>query len=238
MRYNINYVNKGGSNTDNFEVLAETPLMLEKNEFYDYKAEYKKNNVVPNEKGEVGIVLNKSNGGFELTDYAREKLGIDPDEGITRSNSYNSELSDYEPDQIDRFNPALVKLVEDENENGNISGDYSNLVVEYIPYEYYQPYVYDSEFFGDFFELSKNCDGYEDIRLFTVEMNIAKLLQKIRDMVNSDEKSSDEKIQIIHDILNIPDDRYTLYKIVEHSKYVTNFGEEYFKAKTNFEETY
>ena len=41
-------------------------------------------------------------------------------------------------------------------------------------------------------------------------MNTIKLLEKIRDMVNSTEKELDEKIQIIEDILNVPGDKFTI----------------------------
>ena len=215
MRYYINYFNKGGSNTDNFEVLVEK----EKSESYDFKEEYKKNNVVPNEEGEVGIVLNEKFGGFGLSNYALKKLGIE-DEG--RIN-------------VDRFNPALVKLVEDENQDGKINGDYARLDVEYIPFEYYEPakfgrgYSWDAEYFK-----IQEYEGSEAIELNFDKMNIINLLKKMRDVVNS-EVSSKKKIQIFENILNIPGDEFTISKIVENSNYVPDFGEEYFKSKSNFD---
>ncbi|MGB0541668.1 MAG: hypothetical protein ACPGJP_03065 [Hyphomicrobiales bacterium] len=221
MRYYINYINKGGSKPDGKVILEETKItdelsdVLAENE-YNFKEEYIKNNVVPNDEGMVGIVINTSFGGFWLSDYAYEKLGIDR----------------YDVD-IDRFNPALVKLVEDENEDGKINKNSAKLVVKYIPFEYYQPAKLSmGNWKGEYFSIEE-YDGLERIILDKDKMDIIKLLGKIRDVVNSGEEC-ERKIQILEDILNIPE--FTIRAIVEHSKLVTNFGEEYFKAKLRFEE--
>lgn len=219
MRYYINYVNKGGSNTGKVEVLAEKETI----EIYDYKAEYKKNNVVPNEYGKVGIVLNCGNGEFHLSEYIEDKLGIE-----------SSELITFEH-EIDRFNPALVKLIEDENKDGKLNEFNVAYCVKYIPFEYYQPTKLDyGSYYGEYFNIIE-YDGNESIDLLEEKMNTIKLLEKIRDIVNSTESELDEKIQIIHDILNVPGDKFTISDIIEHSKYVANFGEKYFEAKSSFD---
>ena len=211
MRYYIDYVNKGGSNTEKVEVSEK-----ETNEIYDYKAEYKKNNVVPNEEGKVGIVLCRGYAGHVLRELIEDKLGITEDDIHS----------------VDRFNPGLVKLIEDEEIRSEFNyGPQFN--VEYIPFEYYEPTNFES-YYGEYFKIIE-WDGYESLELLEEKMNTIKLLEKIRDMVNSTEKELDEKIQIIEDILNVPGDKFTISEILNNSKYVTNFGEEYLKAKSSFD---
>lgn len=238
MRYNINYINRGGSNPDGKVILEEAKITEdqrnETDESYNFKEEYIKNNVVPNEEGLVGIVLNGSYGSFKISAYAVKKLGINDD-------SSKDDVADIKDDsslrgnEIDRFNPALVKLVEDENEDGKINGGSAELYIEYIPFEYYEPallngYSWDGEYFR-----VEAYDGTEGIVLNEDKMDIIKLLGKVRDVMNS-EKECDEKIQILDDILNLPEGKeFTIGNIVEHSKFVTGFGEEYFRSKESFE---
>ena len=246
MRYNINYISKGGSNPDGKVTLEETKITEdsgniledernETDESYNFKEEYIKNNVVPNEEGLVGIVLNGSYGSFKISAYAVKKLGINDD-------SSKDDVADIKDDsslrgnEIDRFNPALVKLVEDENEDGKINGGSAELYIEYIPFEYYEPaflngYSWDGEYFR-----AHEYDGAESIILNRDKMNIIKLLIKIHNVVDS-EKECEKKIQILEDILNLPEGKeFTIGNIVEHSKFVTDFGEEYKRAKESFEE--
>ena len=89
-------------------------------EDYDYKTEFAKDE--PNtQASHIGLVLNGSYGGFGLSDWAKEMLGI------TSEYCYG----------INRFNPALVRLVESYDVK-KVSGDYSHLYVKYIPIGYYQ----------------------------------------------------------------------------------------------------
>ena len=89
-------------------------------EEYDYKKEFA-NDKPDTQASHVGIVLNGCYGGFGLSDWAKGELGI------TSEYCYG----------INRFNPALVKLVENYDVK-KVSGSYSNLYVEYIPIGYYQ----------------------------------------------------------------------------------------------------
>ena len=87
---------------------------------YDYKKNFASNR--PDmDTSHIGLVLNRCYGEFELSDWAKDKLGIT-----------NKDCCD-----IDRFNPALVKLVDDYNSK-KVSGPRSNLIVKYIPTGYYQ----------------------------------------------------------------------------------------------------
>ena len=253
MRYNINYISKGGSNPNGKVILEEAKITEdsgnETDESYNFKEEYIKNNVVPNEEGLVGIVLNGSYGGFSISAYAVKKLGINDDSSKDDAASIKEESDDAASikeesdddssvlsDEIDRFNPALVKLVEDENEDGKINGSNAKLYVEYIPFEYYEPALLDRySWDGEYFRVHE-YDGAESIILNRDKMNIIKLLIKIHNVVDS-EKKCEKKIQILEDILNLPEGKeFTIGNIVEHSKFVTGFGEEYERAKERFEE--
>ena len=242
MRYNINYNSKGGSNPDGKVILEEAKITEdqrnETDESYNFKEEYIKNNVVPNEKGLVGIVLNGSFGGFSISDYAVKKLGINDDsskDDVADIKEESDDDSSLRGNEIDRFNPALVKLVEDENEDGKINGSSARLYVEYIPFEYYEPALLDGySWDGEYFRVEE-YDGAESIVLNEDKMNIIKLLGKVRDVVNS-EGDFEKKIQILEGILNLPEGKeFTIGNIVEHSKFVPGFGEEYLEAEKRFE---
>lgn len=245
MRYNINYNSKGGSNPDGKVILEEAKITEdqrnETDESYNFKEEYIKNNVVPNEEGLVGIVLNGNYGGFGISAYAVKKLGINDDSSKDDAASIkegSDDDSSVHSGEIDRFNPALVKLVEDENGDGKINGSGADLYVEYIPFEYYEPAILDGySWDGEYFRVHE-YDGVESIILNKDKMDIIKLLRKIRDVVDSGEEC-EKKIQILEDILNLPEGQeFTIGNIVEHSKFVTGFGEEYFRSKESFEEAY
>ena len=200
-------------------------------------------------------MLNGSFGGFSISEYAVKKLGINDDsskddvadikeesndvadikEESDDDNSVGDDYSSVTNNEIDRFNPALVKLVEDENEDGKINGGYAELYVEYIPFEYYEPAILDGySWDGEYFRVHE-YDGVESIILNKDKMDIIKLLRKIRDVVDSGEEC-EKKIQILEDILNLPEGKeFTIGNIVEHSKFVTGFGEEYFRSKESFE---
>jgi len=135
----------------------------------------------------IGIVLNSSFGGFSISDSARTKLGLGP----------------Y--DNVNRFNPELVKLVENQNGDGQINGMCSDLYVEKMPKEYFEGPSY-----GPYNGTGKNpsyyhieeYDGTETLKLNHDAYEKDQQLAKIASIVSCTDLSDSEKIEKISQCLN------------------------------------
>jgi hypothetical protein len=225
MKYGIKYIKKGGA------------LATSKDNNYNYKEEYK--NGKPNlDNPTIGIVLNGSYGGFDLSVYAKEKLGISDDVSV---------------DEIDRFNPALVRLVVAEGENNgvnNINNDYSSLYVKYLPSIYYEgPHIDDiykqkkyyriDEYDGSE-TLKLNHEKYEidqkNIVLERREDDLIRLLSMMNEIIfnQNPELTSEKKIEKLK--FFFPPGELDINKLIENLDYIPGIGSAFLEAKANFTE--
>ena len=201
---------------------------------YNYKEEFK--NGKPNlDNPQIGIVINKGYGGFGLSDYAKDKLGIE--------NEYD----------IDRFNPALVRLVEQfrkkmkyrdmQYSSTNINNSYSSLDVEYIPSAYYEgphrenSYQYEER---NYYRINEH-DGYESITLDPDKYEndqrskgLIKLLSMMSEIIINEnpELTSDKKIEKLK--FFFPPGEIDINRLIENLDYIPGIGSVFLEAQDDF----
>lgn len=234
MKYEIKYkknIKIGGAAAAPSTAAAATATSNNRDS-YNYKEEYK--NGKPNlDNSTIGIVLNGSYGGFDLSVYAKEKLGISDDVSV---------------DEIDRFNPALVRLVVEEGEN--INDDCSSLYVKYLPSIYYEgPHVDDIYKQKKYYRIDE-YDGSETLKLNheKYEMDqknkvlerredgLIRLLSLMNEIIFSDspELTSEKKIEKLK--FFFPPDEIDIDKLIENLDYIPGIGSAFLETQAKFTE--
>jgi len=130
-----------------------------------------------NEKDTFPILLNIGFGGFSLSQeaeelYATRRKITDP--------SY--ELKKYSSHMLDRADPILIQIFHELKEKTN--GQYANIGIEWINNKY-----------KDYYSI-EDYDGKEDIRIDYGHFEHDKLINSIKNIINTD-KNQNEKIDAI-----------------------------------------
>jgi len=231
MKYEIKY-------KKNIKIGGAAAAPSNNSDSYNYKEEFK--NGKPNlDNPKIGIVINRSHGGFRLSDYAKKKLGV--------QNEYD----------IDRFNPALVRLVEeyrkqrkirDGPRTPNINTDSSSLDVEYIPSAYYQgPHTDNSYEQRNYYKINE-YDGFESIELDNEryeidqiakaserrEEGLIRLLSMMNEIIFNEnpELTSEKKIEKLK--FFFPPGEIDSDKLIENLDYIPGIGAAFLEAQDNF----
>lgn len=279
MIYKVNY-NIGGAapgrvpsvdNTnDNTNIQSNTNIQID----YNFQEEFKKNDVKPNENGEIGIVLHGEyqDDTFDNGEFIPEDIGLGTDEyprweskvknllGVgkyyhdmcNRKHNEGHEMEfviAYEKSyQIDRTNPALVKLVE--NKHLFPGYDLEKYIVVYIPFKYYEPVIPQDDsiligdrnrtitgviFKGKFFSINadsgmETLEFNNDLIEMTDEIKgqMSNFLEKLGNIVFSDKKDDKAKVEIIQSLFS--EGGSSLEEILERINFVPAMGEVYLGA--------
>ena len=183
---------------------------------YDYKTEFK-NDKPDTRASHIGLVLNGSYGGFVLSDWAKEKLGI------TSEYCYG----------INRFNPALVELVKRHGKKA--SGSCSHLHVKYIPIGYYQGKDSGDSYNKRYYRINE-YDGAESIELNSEQYDsdqrdkdIQALVQVFGGILLDDGLTPDQKVNNLK--LFFPEGEIDVDRCIESVQESDDYSDQFQEAK-------
>ena len=129
------------------------------------------------ESEEVGIALNGCYGGFELSEWARDKL------------KHRAREDGYIP-KLERTDPELIQLIE--THGSKVNGPFSSLRVEYMPKDYAKKKCYTIEEYDGTESLVLQYDKYNVTRvreiLYNEELTEKAIIRRLKQMVKPSEE--------------------------------------------------